>query len=56
MSGAGAEHESKPKDVSWTTRDLLLFAHSIGATVDELHLIYVGASSSQSHRTAPCKK
>lgn len=40
MSGAGAGHESKPKDVSWTTRDLLLFAHSIGATVDELHLIY----------------
>jgi hypothetical protein len=37
----GAGHESPPTQVSWLTRDVLLFANSIGATADELHFIYV---------------
>ncbi|WPH02143.1 Hypothetical protein R9X50_00499800 [Acrodontium crateriforme] len=40
MSGPGAGHEYPAVPVSWYKRDLLLFAVSIGATADELHLIY----------------
>ena len=35
---AGYKHPSTPQ--SWTTRDTLLFANSIGVKVDELHLLY----------------
>lgn len=41
MSGPGAGHEFQPYPVSWLKRDVLLFAVSIGATADELQLIYV---------------
>ncbi|KAF2766262.1 Thioesterase/thiol ester dehydrase-isomerase [Teratosphaeria nubilosa] len=37
---AGAGHEYPPVPVSWYKRDVLLFANSIGATVDELHFLY----------------
>jgi peroxisomal enoyl-CoA hydratase 2 len=43
MSGPGAGYEYPPVPVSWYKRDVLLFANSIGATVDELHLLYVGS-------------
>ena len=39
--GVGAGHKFDPYPVSWLTRDVLLFANSIGCTVDELQLIYV---------------
>jgi len=45
MSGPGAGHEYPSEAVSWLKRDVLLFAVSIGATVDELHLIYVRRST-----------
>lgn len=41
MSGPGAGHDFQAYPVSWLKRDVLLFAVSIGATADELHLIYV---------------
>jgi len=41
MSGPGVGFEYPAKEVSWTKRDALLFANSIGATADELHLLYV---------------
>lgn len=41
MSGPGAGFEFPRNDVSWTKRDVLLFAYSIGCTVDELHFLYV---------------
>lgn len=41
MSTPGAGHEFAPVDVSWLKRDVLLFAASIGCTVDELHFLYV---------------
>jgi len=44
MSGPGAGHEFSPDAVTWLKRDVLLFAHSIGATVDELHLLYVSSN------------
>ncbi|KAH9844866.1 MaoC like domain [Teratosphaeria destructans] len=37
---AAAGHEFPPVPVSWYKRDVLLFANSIGATVDELHFLY----------------
>jgi peroxisomal enoyl-CoA hydratase 2 len=40
MSGPGVGFEFPPQEVSWTKRDALLFANSIGATVDELHFLY----------------
>ncbi|EMC92948.1 hypothetical protein BAUCODRAFT_267403 [Baudoinia panamericana UAMH 10762] len=40
MSGAGAGHQYEPYPVSWYKRDVLLFANSIGCTVDELHFLY----------------
>merc|ERR1712193_86360 len=40
MSGPGAGHEYAPYPVSWYKRDVLLFANSIGCTVDELHFLY----------------
>jgi len=40
MSGPGAGHQYPSYDVSWLKRDLLLFANSIGCTVDELHFLY----------------
>jgi hypothetical protein len=39
----GQGHEYPPVEVSWLQRDVLLFAVSIGATVDELNFIYVRA-------------
>ena len=39
--GVGAGHKFDPYPVSWLKRDVLLFANSIGCTVDELQLIYV---------------
>jgi len=41
MSGPGVGFEYPPKEVSWTKRDALLFANSIGATSEELHFLYV---------------
>ena len=41
MSAPGAGHAYPPEAVSWLKRDVLLFATSIGATVDELHFLYV---------------
>lgn len=43
MSGPGAGFEYPAQEVSWLKRDVLLFAVSIGCTVDELHFIYVCA-------------
>lgn len=45
MSGPGVGFEYRPQEVSWRKRDVLLFANSIGATADELHLLYVWAGS-----------
>ncbi|KAL8779634.1 MAG: hypothetical protein Q9194_001337 [Teloschistes cf. exilis] len=41
MSAPGAGFHYPPQHVSWMKRDVLLFAHSIGCTVDELHFLYV---------------
>ncbi len=41
MSGPGVGFEYPRQKVSWLQRDLLLFANSIGAKADELHLLYV---------------
>lgn len=43
MSGPGVGHEYAPVPVTWVQRDVLLFANSIGCTVEELHFLYVGA-------------
>jgi len=43
MSTPGAGHEYEPYPVAWTKRDVLLFANSIGCTVDELQYLYVRA-------------
>lgn len=51
MSGPGAGHEYAPYPVSWFKRDVLLFANSIGCTVDELHFLYVRIVSRQSKET-----
>ncbi|KAK4983037.1 hypothetical protein LTR66_008983 [Elasticomyces elasticus] len=40
MSGPGVGFEYPPKPVSWYKRDVLLFANSIGCTVEELHFLY----------------
>lgn len=40
MSDPGVGFEYPPVPVSWTKRDVLLFANSIGCTVDELHFLY----------------
>ncbi|EOD51076.1 putative peroxisomal dehydratase protein [Neofusicoccum parvum] len=40
MSGPGVGFEYPPIEVAWLKRDLLLFANSIGVTVDELHFLY----------------
>ncbi|OAQ97006.1 hypothetical protein LLEC1_06364, partial [Akanthomyces lecanii] len=40
MSGPGVGFEYPRQKVSWLQRDLLLFANSIGAKADELHLLY----------------
>lgn len=42
VTGAGAGYEYPSEEVSWLKRDVLLFAASIGCTVDELHFLYVG--------------
>lgn len=44
MSGPGVGYEYPRTAVSWLKRDVLLFAVSIGCTVDELHFIYVSAT------------
>jgi len=41
MSTPGAGFEYPAVEVSWLKRDALLFAYSIGCTVDELHFLYV---------------
>jgi hypothetical protein len=43
MSGPGVGFEYPATEVSWTKRDALLFANSIGATGKELHFLYVCA-------------
>ncbi|OQU94616.1 MaoC like domain-containing protein [Cladophialophora immunda] len=40
MSAPTIPHELQSKDVGWLKRDVLLFAVSIGCTVDELHFLY----------------
>ncbi|KAI1032765.1 hypothetical protein LB504_006238 [Fusarium proliferatum] len=40
MSGPGVGFEYPPVKVTWLQRDVLLFANTIGATVDELHFLY----------------
>jgi hypothetical protein len=45
MSGPGAGFEYPPVEVSWLKRDVLLFAVSIGATVDELPFVFVSFCS-----------
>ncbi|KAI1357096.1 Thioesterase/thiol ester dehydrase-isomerase [Xylaria sp. FL0043] len=40
MGGPGVGFEYPPVEVSWTKRDALLFANSIGCTPDELHFLY----------------
>ncbi|KAI1482555.1 hypothetical protein K445DRAFT_317854 [Daldinia sp. EC12] len=40
MSSPGAGFEYPPTEVSWTKRDVLLFANTIGCTSDELHFLY----------------
>ncbi|EDN96213.1 hypothetical protein SS1G_01137 [Sclerotinia sclerotiorum 1980 UF-70] len=40
MSGPGAGFEYPAEEVSWLTRDVLLFANTIGCTNDELHFLY----------------
>ncbi|KAL1410792.1 hypothetical protein Q8F55_001734 [Vanrija albida] len=39
-AGPGQGFKYEPQEVTWLQRDLLLFANSIGATADELHLLY----------------
>ena len=39
-STPGAGHQNPSQPVSWTQRDVLLFANSIGCTVSELHFLY----------------
>jgi hypothetical protein len=41
MSGPGVGFEYPAQEVSWTKRDALLFANSIGATSQELHFLFV---------------
>jgi len=41
MANPGVGFEYPPVEVSWLKRDALLFAASIGCTVDELHFLYV---------------
>lgn len=41
MSGPGVGFEYPPREVSWTKREALLFANSIGCTANELHFLYV---------------
>lgn len=41
MSGPGVGFSYPVQEVSWLKRDALLFANSIGCTVDELHFLYV---------------
>ncbi|KAI9815335.1 MAG: hypothetical protein M1827_002815 [Pycnora praestabilis] len=41
MSDPGVGFQYPSKEVSWLKRDVLLFAYSIGAEVDELHFLYV---------------
>ncbi|PKS10611.1 hypothetical protein jhhlp_002365 [Lomentospora prolificans] len=40
MSGPGVGFEFPRQEVTWMKRDALLFANSIGCTVDELHFLY----------------
>jgi len=48
MSGPGVGFEYPRQEVSWLQRDVLLFANTVGCTVDELHFLYVCFSASQS--------
>lgn len=53
MSGPGAGFEYPSQEVSWMKRDVLLFANSIGCTVDELHFLYELHPSFQTFPTYP---
>lgn len=44
MSTPGAGHQFPAHEVSWNSRDTLLFNTSVGCTVDELHFLYVSFS------------
>jgi len=41
MPDPGVGFEYPTTEVAWLKRDVLLFAASIGCTVDELHFLYV---------------
>lgn len=41
MSGPGAGFEYPPVEVSWLKRDALLFAVSIGGSIDDLPFVFV---------------
>lgn len=43
QKGPGVGFEYPAIEVAWGKRDLLLFANSIGCTVDELHFLYVSS-------------
>jgi hypothetical protein len=45
MPGPGVGFEYPAQEVSWTKRDALLFANSIGATSQELHFLFVRCSA-----------
>lgn len=45
MPDPGVGFEYPRTEVSWLKRDVLLFAYSIGCTVDELHFLYVWQSA-----------
>lgn len=45
MAAPGAGFAYPSQEVAWLKRDVLLFAHSIGYTVDELHFLYDRAIS-----------
>lgn len=47
MSGPGVGFEYPPVKVTWLQRDVLLLANTIGATVDELHFLYVRCDTVQ---------
>jgi len=53
MSGPGVGFEYPRVEVSWLKRDVLLFANSIGATADELHLLYELHPNFQAFPTYP---
>lgn len=47
MSNPGVGFQYPVVPVTWLKRDALLFANSIGATADELHLLYVSTRAAE---------